>query len=84
MEPIEQHPLTLCDYRTSKLDGHPSDLVYPHFDSENLQVAYSGSQKWYFIDRQMIDDAWLIKMADSTGAEDPDISECTICDNRVV
>ncbi|KAF2801578.1 uncharacterized protein BDZ99DRAFT_403092 [Mytilinidion resinicola] len=65
VEPIEQHPLALCDYRTSKLDGHPSDLVNPHFDSENLQVAYSSLQKWYFINRQTIDEAWMIKMADS-------------------
>lgn len=73
MEPIEQHPLALCDYRTSKHDGH---VVYPHFDSENLQFAYSVAQRWHFIDRQMKNEAWLIKMADSDASKDDSISEC--------
>ncbi|KAJ3531245.1 hypothetical protein NM208_g8963 [Fusarium decemcellulare] len=76
VEPVEQQPLTLCDYRTAKTDAFPADLVYPHMVSENMMVRHSQPQKWYFIDRQQIGEAWVFKMSDSRAESDPEVSKC--------
>jgi hypothetical protein len=76
VEPVEQQPLTLCDYRTAKFDAHAADLIFPHIATENQLIQYSESQKWYFIDRQRVEEAWMFKVADSASSESPEISKC--------
>lgn len=65
VEPVEQHPLSLCDARTVENDVFPSDLIYPHTTSENVLVRYSEGQKWHFVSNQRINEAWAFKIVDS-------------------
>jgi len=78
VEPVEQQPLCLCDYRTAKTDTFPADLVYPHIASENQLIRYSEEQQWYYIDNQKIGEAWIFKQVDSEALINPEISGCEL------
>lgn len=75
-EPVEQHFLTLCDYRTVKADSFPADLIYPHISSENQLIRHSEEQKWYYASGQLITEAWMIKIVDSEAETNDSVSKC--------
>ncbi|KAM0431331.1 hypothetical protein ACHAPT_005305 [Fusarium lateritium] len=60
---------------TAKSDFIPCDLVYPHTITEIMVFKISASQKWYFIDQQALDEAWVFKIMDSQSLSDPDVAE---------
>lgn len=75
--PILDHPLTVCDYQTvDRNDLVAVDLVFPHYVSELYKIYYNPAQKWYYLDRQMSDEVWLVKMCDSGATEENGIAEC--------
>ena len=76
MEPVQHQPLALCDYWTAKEDFKSTDLIYPHIVSEIRLVSFSEGQQWYFLDKQMMDEVWLLKIVDSKAEEDPSIAGC--------
>jgi hypothetical protein len=77
--PIEDHPLAVCDYQTvDRKDLVAVDLVFPHYVSELFKMWYNPTQKWYYLDRQMHEEVWLVKMCDSGATEDNGIAECEL------
>ncbi|KAI8650448.1 hypothetical protein NCS57_01378600 [Fusarium keratoplasticum] len=73
--PVRQHPFVLCDYRTAKSDFISCDLIYPHTITEIMVFRNSASQKWYFIDQQVTDEAWIFKIMDSQSLIDSNVAE---------
>ncbi len=67
-EPVETHPLALCDAATVR----PEDLVvfeihYSDRVGENYFAKHSDGHGWYFYPRLTRDEALLIKQWDSAG-----------------
>lgn len=65
--PLRDFPLVLGDYRTFDVnrDGVPTDLVFPHYVGESLNLYYHPAHKWYFANDQMRDEVWMFKCYDS-------------------
>ena len=76
MEPVQHQPLALCDYWTAKEDFNSTDLIYPHTVTEIRLASFSKGQQWYFLDKQMMDEVWLLKIVDSRAEEEPWIAKC--------
>ncbi|PSN62769.1 hypothetical protein BS50DRAFT_501517 [Corynespora cassiicola Philippines] len=74
---VMDHPLAVCDYGTvDRKDLVAVDLVFPHYVSELYKIWHNESQKWYYLDKQMPDEVWLIKMCDSDATEENGVAEC--------
>jgi len=65
--PVRDFPLTLGDFRTFDLerDGEPTDLVFPHYVGESLNLYHHRDHRWYFARDQMKDEVWMFKCFDS-------------------
>ncbi|KAF9894823.1 hypothetical protein FE257_004444 [Aspergillus nanangensis] len=65
--PLKGYPLTLGDARTFDLnrDGVPTDLVFPHYVGESLNLLHHPDQRWYYASEQNRDEVWLFKCYDS-------------------
>ncbi|KAF2489453.1 hypothetical protein BU16DRAFT_519476 [Lophium mytilinum] len=74
--PTFDAPLAVCDYRTVEdADRVPTDVVFPDYLGETYNFWPNPNHKWYYVDGQMPDEAWMIKCFDSKTAEDPDVSQ---------
>jgi hypothetical protein len=78
------HPLTLCDYRsTSGLrDGKgddfvPNDLIYPDRKGETFSVKFNEGHRWKYLRGMQPDEFVLIKCFDSEAVKDPSIAALT-------
>jgi hypothetical protein len=60
-------PLDCGGYRTFDIarDGEPTDLVFPHFVGESMNLYHHSDHKWYFARDQMRDEVWVFKCFDS-------------------
>jgi hypothetical protein len=65
--PLRDFPLIVGDYRTFDLarDGEPTDLVFPHFVGESMNLYHHPDHKWYFARDQMRNEVWMFKCFDS-------------------
>ncbi|KAK0738668.1 hypothetical protein B0T18DRAFT_334096 [Schizothecium vesticola] len=65
--PLRDFPLCLGDFRTFDLDrdGEPTDLVFPHFVGESMNLYQHPDHTWYFASDQMRDEVWMLKCYDS-------------------
>ena len=64
--PIESHPLGICDARTLS----PKDLViserrYPDRIGQTYQIAWNPAHEWYYFPRMARDEALVFKVFDS-------------------
>ncbi|KAK3366656.1 hypothetical protein B0T24DRAFT_535188, partial [Lasiosphaeria ovina] len=61
--PLRDFPLCLGDSRTVDLtrDGEPTDLVFPHYVGESMNLYYHPDHKWHFVSDQMRDEVWVFK-----------------------
>lgn len=76
--PVRDSPLSVCDYRTVKdSDRVPTDIVFPDYLGETYNFRPNPSHRFYFIDEQREDEAWMIKCFDSQTATNPEIAQCT-------
>ena len=59
--------MCLGDFRTFDLarDGEPTDLVFPHFVGESMNLYRHPDHTWYFASDQMRDEVWMLKCFDS-------------------
>lgn len=64
--PVKSWPLAVCDPSTVryKLDTLPSDVVFEEFFTENVQLHFSESQKWYYISEQQPHEVLIFKTVD--------------------
>ncbi|OKL58530.1 hypothetical protein UA08_06367 [Talaromyces atroroseus] len=69
--PLNDWPLGLCDARSVDFqnDTMPGDIVFDDFYTENLQVLYNPSYKWYYLPDQNTWEASIFKSADSWEGE---------------
>lgn len=65
--PLRDFPLTLGDFSTFDLarDGEPTDLVFPHYVGESLNLYHHPAHRWYYYSDQMRDQVWVFKCHDS-------------------
>jgi hypothetical protein len=76
--PVFDAPLAVCDYRTVDFnDRVPTDVVFPDYLGETYNFWPNPGHKWYFLDGQRQDEAWMVKCFDSKTATDPTVSQCT-------
>ncbi|KAF4119670.1 hypothetical protein GMORB2_4579 [Geosmithia morbida] len=77
--PVIDSPLAVCDYRTVSpdQDAVPTDIVFPDYLGESINFRPNPAHRFYYIDRQRSDEAWMIKCFDSSTASNPEISQCT-------
>lgn len=57
----------LGGYRTFDVvrDGEATDLVFPHFVGESLNLYHHPDHKWYFAREQQRNEVWVFKCFDS-------------------
>ncbi|VBB84477.1 Putative Aspirochlorine biosynthesis protein N [Podospora comata] len=78
--PVYSSPLAVCDYRTVKTeDMVPTDIVFPDFVGETLNFWPNPNHRFYYVDGQREDEAWMIKCFDSGSTTDPNIAQCMCC-----
>ncbi len=59
-------PLALCDARSvSEDDLAATDIEYPGRRGEIYHVRYNAKQRWYYVPEMQLDEALLIKCADT-------------------
>jgi len=64
--PIESHPLGICDARTlAPEDCVVSERRYPHRVGQTYQIAYNPDHAWYYFPRMARDEALVFKVFDS-------------------
>ncbi|KAF4957904.1 hypothetical protein FGADI_2733 [Fusarium gaditjirri] len=65
--PLRDFPLALVDFATFDLarDGEPTDLVFPHYVGESLNLYHHPAHRWYYYSDQMRDQVWVFKCHDS-------------------
>jgi len=65
--PLKDFPLMVGDYRTFDVvrDGEATDLVFPHFVGESLNLYHHPDHKWYFAREQQRNEVWVFKCFDS-------------------
>jgi len=74
--PLQDHPLALCDYRSTTDDDYvATDLPSPHYEGELFYVKHNKNHRWWFLDSMTRDEALIIKCFDSDGGSG--ISKCT-------
>jgi hypothetical protein len=65
-EPLRDAPLAVCDSRTVDADDLvPSDLVYRDRTGETYSVKYNPAHNWYYAPEMRLDEALLLKIADT-------------------
>ena len=76
--PIYDHPISMCDYRSvnHQTDRVPTDIVFPDYLGETYNFFPNPEHRFYYLDRQMPDEACLIKCSDTKTARDPSIAQC--------
>ncbi|KAK4201352.1 putative Aspirochlorine biosynthesis protein N, partial [Triangularia verruculosa] len=78
--PVYSSPLAVCDYRTVKTeDMVPTDIVFPDFVGETLNFWPNSNHRFYYVDGQREDEAWMIKCFDSGSTTDHNIAQCMCC-----
>ncbi|KAK0732131.1 hypothetical protein B0H67DRAFT_679620 [Lasiosphaeris hirsuta] len=66
----------LCDYRTvSDQDRAPTDIIFPDYLGETYNFWPNSGHRFYYVDEQKADEAWLIKCYDSSTMHDPSIAQ---------
>lgn len=76
--PVRDSPLAVCDYRSvNKEDCVPTDVIFPDYLGETYHFWPNPNHRFYFIDEQQADEAWMIKCFDSATAENADIAQFT-------
>ncbi|KAJ2985968.1 hypothetical protein NUW58_g1594 [Xylaria curta] len=74
--PVHDSPLALCDYRTVKdEDRVPTDIIFPDYLGETYNFWPNPHHRFYFIDRQLTEEAWMVKCFDSESARSPEIAQ---------
>jgi hypothetical protein len=74
---VEQSPLVLSDYWSSRQNVVTCDLIYPHTVTEIYLLEYSADQRWYFLDKQAPNELWFLKITDSVAqTTDSQIAGC--------
>ena len=65
--PLNDWPLGLCDADPINFtrDTMPADIVYPHRATENLQIIYNKSQRWFHLPEQTESEILIFKSATS-------------------
>lgn len=77
--PVEDSPLAVCDYRTVKdEDRVPTDIIFPDYLGETYNFWPNPHHRFYFIDKQLSEEAWMVKCFDSESVKSPDIAQCTL------
>lgn len=75
--PVHSSPLAVCDYRTVKdEDLVPTDIIFPDYLGETYNFFPSAEHRWYYIDGQQADEAWMIKCFDSATTVNPEVAQC--------
>jgi hypothetical protein len=63
---LKDHPLALCDYRSTTPDDFvATDLLSPHYEGEMFYVKHNVNHRWWFLDSMNMDEVLLIKCSDS-------------------
>ena len=63
---VEDQPLALCDARTVEpFDLVEADHVRKHYNGANIYAKPSPRYRWYYLNRQRVDEVTLMKMFDS-------------------
>jgi hypothetical protein len=64
---LRDYPLTLGDARSFDIDrdGVPTDLVFPHYVGESLNLYYHPDHEWHFVSDQQRDEVWMFKCFDT-------------------
>lgn len=79
LKAVHDFPLAVCDYRTVAVeDLVPTDIVFPDYLGETYNFRPNPSHRWYYIDEQAADEAWMVKCFDSATNHDPNIASCMI------
>ncbi|KAI1144779.1 hypothetical protein F4825DRAFT_445537 [Nemania diffusa] len=65
--PLRDFPLTVGDARSFDLDrdGEATDLVFPHYVGESLNLYHHPGHQWYYVSDQSRDEVWMFKCFDS-------------------
>ncbi|KAK0102664.1 hypothetical protein ONS95_006268 [Cadophora gregata] len=73
--PVRDWPLAVCDAESFNFekDGEPGDIVYKDWVTENVQVNYASTQRWYWLPEQTVSELIIFKSADS------DDTACQAC-----
>ncbi|KAK0766425.1 hypothetical protein N5P37_000148 [Trichoderma harzianum] len=74
--PVCDSPLAVCDYRTVKdEDRVPTDIIFPDYLGETYNLWPNPNHRFYFIDKQRAEEAWMIKCFDSESMISPEIAQ---------
>ncbi|KAK3306514.1 uncharacterized protein B0T15DRAFT_509885 [Chaetomium strumarium] len=65
--PLEDCPLTYCDWRTVDIarDYKPADLIFPHYIGEQYLVTQHPDHRWHFLSGQRTNEFTLLKCWDN-------------------
>lgn len=75
--PVCDSPLAVCDYRTVADDDRvPTDIIFPDYLGETYNFWPNSEHRFYYIDQQLPEEAWMIKCFDSATEDDPQIAQC--------
>lgn len=76
--PVYDAPLAVCDYRSiNAQDAVPTDAVFPDYLGETYNFYPNPEHRWFYLDGQRAEEAWMVKCFDSAALKDPNISKCT-------
>ncbi|KAF2802768.1 uncharacterized protein BDZ99DRAFT_492026 [Mytilinidion resinicola] len=72
--PLENSPLTFCDYKTVDIDRDylAADLIFPHYIGEQYLVKHHPNHRWHFLSNQRPEEFTLMKCWDNK----PDVARC--------
>ncbi|EFX02954.1 hypothetical protein CMQ_2883 [Grosmannia clavigera kw1407] len=74
--PVSDFPLAVCDYRTVQDDDRvPCDIIFPDYLGETYNFWPNPQHRFYYIDGQQSNEAWLVKCFDSATATNPNIAQ---------
>lgn len=74
--PVRDAPLAVCDYRTVHEDDRvPTDIVFPDYLGETYNFRPSPKHRFYYVDEQQVDEAWMVKCFDSASLKDDNIAQ---------
>ncbi|KAM5354322.1 hypothetical protein ACJ41O_000971 [Fusarium nematophilum] len=76
--PVQDSPLAVCDYRTVKdEDRVPCDIIFPDYLGETYNFWPNPNHRFYYVEEQRDDEAWMIKCFDSATSQNPDVAQFT-------
>lgn len=74
--PVYDAPLAVCDYRSVNAnDAVPTDAVFPDYLGETYNFYPNPEHRWFYIDGQKAEEAWMVKCFDSAALQDPSVSK---------